>query len=104
MSAQHFVEQDTASKLVMSCKDFNTEIALPLGNDVTVRLRYRIDSNPPEVKTMTIVDAVAGIVEYQWLAGELKPGKMKGQVQIIDADERVLTQFPYFEIPVDSLV
>lgn len=60
-----FVQHDTASKLQVTCVD---ETGTPINlTGCTVSLQYYIGANPPFYsKTMTIMGASTGVVEYQF--------------------------------------
>lgn len=83
-----FVAGDTGSKLELTCKDNDAGTVIDLTGS-TVVLKWK-DAGSLIDKVMTITDAVAGIVEYQFLADELIAPKMRFEVQITDGTGKVL--------------
>lgn len=83
---------DTGSVLKATCTDKDTGIVLPgLGASV-VRLKYRINNDNLKTKTMQVVDAAAGKVEYQFASGDLSSaGSFRGEIEVTDAANKVLT-------------
>ena len=84
-----FVSGDTGSKLEVTCKDDDTGVVINLTGS-TVKLKWDDAAGVLQTKTMTITDAVNGIVEYQFLANELFPRQMKFEVEITDSGSKVL--------------
>lgn len=84
-----FVSGDTGSKLEVTCKDDDTGVVINLTGS-TVKLKWLDAADALQTKTMTITDAVGGIVEYLFLADELIASQMKFEVEITDAVGKVL--------------
>jgi len=85
-----FVENDTGSVLRVTCVDNDTDAAINL-TGATVRLRWRHHNGDVTSKTMNIVTAASGIVEYQFASGELWRGTRSFEVEIADAQGKVIT-------------
>ena len=84
-----FVSGDTGSKLEVTCKDDDTGVVINL-TGATVKLKWRDAAEVLQTKTMTIIDAVNGVVDYQFLADELIAPQMKFEVEITDSGGKVL--------------
>lgn len=98
--ANELVAGDTASKLVVTCKDNATQSVIDL-TGATVRLRYRIDGGALQVKTMTVqTPAANGKADYQWAGGELTAGTLLAEVEITDAAGKVMTSLEPIYLPV----
>ena len=86
-----FVENDTGSVLLVTCKTKAGGIIDLTG--ASVALKYRIDGGTLQTKTMTInPPATAGIVQYQFLAGELIAGEMIEAVEITNSASKVISE------------
>lgn len=86
------VATDTGSKLVATCRDNETKTVIDL-TGATVHLKYKIGTGAVQTKDMTIrTPQSAGVVEYQFLAGELTTGSFTGEVEITSATATVITQ------------
>ena len=84
-----FVSGDTGSKLEVTCKDDDTGVVIDLTGS-TVKLKWLDAAGALQTKTMTITDAVNGVVDYQFLATELISTQMKFEVEITDSGGKVL--------------
>lgn len=84
-----FVEGDTGSKFVHTCKDDDTDSPINLTGS-TVLLRWKNAAGTIVEKTMTITDAANGVVEYQFLANELFSPQMTFEVKITNSSSNVL--------------
>ena len=94
------VQNDTGSKLVVTCKDNETKVVIDL-TGATVRLKYKIDTGTLQTKTMTVPPpATNGKAEYQWLTAELTPGVLEAQIEITDATSKVLTSLDPILLPI----
>lgn len=91
------VENDTGSKLEVTCKDQGPATVIDL-TGATVKLKYRIEDGPLETKTMALGSpTTAGKASYVFLAGELKPGKFRGEIEITDGTGKILTSLGMIE-------
>lgn len=87
----HLVAGDAGSKLVVTCKDSETLVAVNLTGK-TVKLRYTLDGGAVQVKTMTIQNpATAGKAEYQFGASDLTAGTLTGEVRINEGQDDQVT-------------
>lgn len=90
------VEDDTGT--VLHCTVRNKKPVAPIDlTGATVTLRWTINGGSPVQQTMTIVDAAAGRVSYQFGAGELavpigETSALRLNVVVTDAGGKVLTQ------------
>jgi hypothetical protein len=91
-----FVQNDTGSRLLDTAIDNATELPINLTGG-TVRARYKIGGGALQTKQMTITDAANGKAEYLFLAGELAPGSLEGEIEIIDAGGKVITSLETFK-------
>lgn len=82
------VEGDTGSKLRVTCKDNDTGLPIDL-TGATVNLQWKNNASALVTVAMTIIDAVNGIVEYQFLTGQIEPTKMSFQVRITDGSGKI---------------
>ena len=90
------ISGDTGSKLVVTCKDNETQATIDL-TGATVKLRFSIDGAAVAEKTMTIqTPATAGKAEYQFLSADLVAGTMQAEVQITDAGGKIITSLEPF--------
>ncbi|MDQ6989208.1 MAG: BppU family phage baseplate upper protein [Mariprofundaceae bacterium] len=94
-----FVASDTGSKLVVTCKNADTNAVISLSG-ATVTLRYSINGQAVQAKTMSITDAAGGVAEYQFAAGDLVDGELHAEVEITDASGFVITQLIPFRLTV----
>ena len=90
MSAQ-LVAGDTGTILKVTCKDSETGAVLPGLASAVVVLKYRINSGGVISKPMQVVNAVTGLVQYQFAAGELTAGHLKAEVEVTDSGGKLLT-------------
>ena len=73
-----FVEGDTGSSLVFMLADlYGNPIDL---TGATVTFAYQIGSHHEVTGSCVVNDAANGICQYNWGAGELKPGEIMGNV------------------------
>lgn len=89
MSTYQFVAGDTGSKLEVTCKNDADNTAINL-TGATVKLKWKDAGGALQTKTMTITGAVAGVAEYQFLTGELFAGTVDYEVEITDADGKII--------------
>ena len=91
------VEDDTGTVVEYTLVNKKTKAPIDLSG-ATVVLRWTINGGPAVVQqTMTILDAAAGRVSYQFGAGELAvpagtDSAMRLNVKVTDAGGKVLTQ------------
>jgi hypothetical protein len=90
------VEDDTGTVLQGTVRNRKPRTIVNL-TDATVVLRWTIDGGTPVQKDMTIVDASAGRVSYQFGAGDLvvptgEQSQMRLNVVVIDSEGKVTTQ------------
>lgn len=97
--AYDFVSGDTGSKIQVTCKDNDLGTAINL-TGATVTISWENASGTVVTKTMTITNAVSGIAEYQFLAGELLSGKMKFEIVITDAIGKIISNLSLIEVSV----
>ncbi len=88
-AAFSFVEDDTASKLRVTCKNKATGIAIDLTGS-TVQLQWTTRKGEFVEKTMSLVVPANGTAEYQFLDGELEAPNMKFEVEITDGSGNIL--------------
>ena len=84
-----FVSGDTGSKLEETCLDNDTGLAIDLTGS-TVALKWIDKSEALQTKSMTITDAINGVVEYLFLADELFAPQMKFEVEITDSGGNII--------------
>ncbi len=77
----NFVEGDTESALRITCIDSVTSNVLNLSSS-TIKIRWKTKLGVVKLKDMEIIDAIKGVVQYQFLAGELEPPEMSFDVII----------------------
>ena len=80
---------DTGSKLRVTCKDSQTEVAINL-TGAAVKLQWRKADATLASVAMTVTDAVNGVAEYQFLAGELTSPAMDFSVEITDSGGKIV--------------
>lgn len=91
------VVADTGSKLQVTCSDNDTLSVINL-TGATVTLRW-VDANGVlQTKTMTVTNAVGGVAEYLFLAGEIAYPKMKFEVIITDSGGKTITNLELIEV------
>ena len=91
-----FVEADTNSVVRVTITNRQTKLPIDL-TAATVRFRFSIDGGTVKAPTMTIVSpATAGVVEYQFITGDLTPGTMSAATEITFADTTILSQLDVF--------
>ena len=98
--AYEFVAGDTGSKLRVTCQNSDGTVIDLTG--ATVVLKWHDIAGLLVTRTMTIVNAVAGIVEYQFLASELIAKTMDFEVEITDSGGNVLRSLKPLYEPVRS--
>lgn len=76
-----FVAGDTAAVLRVQCMDEETGEPVDLVG-ATVELRWRIAGRPRVTRPMVVVDAAAGLAEYEFAADELRCGELRADVVI----------------------
>jgi hypothetical protein len=75
---------DTITRVRATCKDANTSAIVDL-TSTTVKLKYRINDGVLQTRTMTVVSPpTSGIVEYQFVTGDLTEGWFVGEIEITD--------------------
>ena len=92
-----FVSGDTGSKLVVTVRDSAGAIVDLTG--ATVRFKWRNETTLVE-KVATITSAVGGVVEYQFLTGEIIAPEMKVEVEVTDGSGKVTTGLDLIELTV----
>lgn len=92
-----YVEGDTGTVHgPVTCLDKNGNIIDLTG--ATVNLLYRIEGGSLVTRLMTVNSpATAGIVQYQFITGELTEGEMIGEIQITDVSGFVTTEVCKFK-------
>lgn len=94
------VTGDTASVLRVTCKNRQTKVALDL-TACTVHLHWINKSGVLVQRVMTIESpSTAGIVSYQFAAGEIESSTMKCEVQITNSSGKILTLLAPIELKV----
>ena len=83
------VSGDTGSELEVTCKDDDTGLVINVTGS-TVKLKWIDKAAALQTRTMTITDAVNGIVKYRFLAPDLIAKQMKFEVEITDSGGDVL--------------
>ena len=97
----NFVQADTGSKLIVTCKNEDTGTVIDLTGS-TVKLRYSIDGAATVEQTMTITNPTGGIAEYifgtdELAVGAISPSTMEAEVEIMDGGGKIITQLePFF--------
>lgn len=76
-----FVEDDTNSKLKVTCTRDDTGAAINL-TGATVTLKYKINAGTLATKTMSVEDTTGGVASYTFTSDELAPGIMVAEVQV----------------------
>ena len=92
------VTGDTGSKLVINCKD-GSGVAINL-TGASVRLIWEGADGVIKSKTMTIDNAVNGVVSYTFLAGEIFATKMVLEIEITDSGGKIVTCTDKIELTV----
>lgn len=92
------VTGDTGSKLIVTCRDNETNEVIDL-TGATVKLRWEGDAGVIE-KTMTVTNAAAGIAQYQFLAGEIIVPAMRFEVEITDSGGAIISSLGLIELVV----
>jgi hypothetical protein len=84
------VTGDTGSKLRVTCKDNDTGLPINL-TGATVNLQWKQQNSAGTFVSMamTIVDAVNGIAEYQFLSTDIEPPSMNFQIKITDGSGKI---------------
>lgn len=94
------VAGDTGSKIVLTCRDNQTQAAIDLTGKI-VHLRYRIDGGAMQTKTMAIQSPpTAGKAEYQFGSSDLTAGTFQGEIQIQPGAADQLTSLLPFALQV----
>lgn len=92
-----FVTGDTGTILESTCTDNDTGAVIPL-TGATVVLRWEDDTGSIVTKPMTITDAANGVVQYQFLAGELIAPRMNFEIEITDAGGKIISNLELIEL------
>jgi hypothetical protein len=91
--------------LKYTCRKNSDKSVIDLTGYTSAKLYYRIEGGDLQTKTMTFLSPrTNGQVEYQFLLGELVPGRFHGEIEIIDAAGRTFRQEPAIHFPVRSKV
>ena len=86
-----FAELDTGSTLEVTCKNDADSSLIDL-TGATVKLLYTIARKALETKTMTLdADPKTGKATYKFLTGDLERGEFRGEVEIKDSSEEIIT-------------
>lgn len=93
-----FVTGDTGSKLSIVCVDVQGNV-ISLVNS-TVLLRWKNAIHAVVAESMTVVDAVNGIAEYQFGATDLFSPAMFFEVEITDQNTFIVTNLDLIEVEV----
>lgn len=88
--AYDFVSGDTGSRLLVTCVYNDTGLPMNLSG-ASVKLNYITNTGAAYTKTMTILDAVAGTVEYRFTTIELNALSIEAEVQITDNAGGIVT-------------
>lgn len=78
----NFVEGDTGVKVRVTCTEGDPATVIDLTN-FTVKLRWK-GVGAIQERTMTVINAVGGIVQYQFVADELTADEMEFEVVLTD--------------------
>lgn len=81
--AYDFVSNDTGSVLQVTCTSKSSGAAINL-TGATVKLKWPGSNRTVVERTMTLVTPLAGVVSYQFVAGELFGPEMRFEVEITD--------------------
>jgi len=84
-----FVEDDTGSKLEVTCKNDSDKSVIDLTGS-TVKIRWKNLAGAVQEKTMTVTNAAGGVAEYQFAAGELEIGRNSYEIEITDSGGGVI--------------
>jgi hypothetical protein len=79
-----FVSNDTGSILQVTCTKASDNSAINL-TGATVKLKWFNPARTVVERTMTLVTPLSGIVNYQFLAGDLYAPAMSFEVEITDS-------------------
>jgi hypothetical protein len=91
-----FVAADTNSVVRVTIVNKQTRGVIDLTN-TTVLFIFSIDSGPTKSATMTVLaPALDGVVEYQFVVGDLVEGTMTAAIQVTFADTTILSQLDSF--------
>lgn len=91
------VVSDTGSKLQVTCSDNETLAVINL-TGATVSLRWVDPAGVLQTKAMTVTNAVGGIAEYLFAAGEIAYPKMKFEVIITDSGGKTISNLDLIEV------
>jgi len=92
-----FVTGDTGTILRTTCIDNDTgEVIILTG--ATIVVRWEDETGTIVTKPMTINDAANGIVQYQFLAGELIAPRMKFEIEITDVSGNIISNLELIEL------
>lgn len=92
-----YVTGDTGTLLQSTCTDNETGEVIVL-TGATVVVRWEDEAGAVVTKPMTITDAANGIVQYQFLGGELIAPRMKFEVEITDAGGKIISNLELIEL------
>jgi|SRR5215831_10191848 len=98
--ATDLVAGDTGSVLRVTLLDNETSNPVPGLASSTVRMKYRARNGQLVTRQMTIQDAVAAIVTYQFVAGELIAGPLTGEFEVVDSGGQIVTSLTPFNLTV----
>jgi len=87
--ANEFVQDDSGSKLEVTCKNDADKSVIDL-TGATVMARWKDKAGTVVERTMTVTDAAGGVAEYQFAAGELEAGTTGYEIEITDAQGGVI--------------
>ncbi len=95
-----FVAGDTNSVVRVTVVNKQTRAVIDLTN-ATVLFIYTIDTGSTQSRTMTVLSpATAGVVEYQFVTGDLVAGAMIANIEVTFADATILSQLDSFTFQV----
>lgn len=85
--ATDWVEGDSKTVLQATCKDQDGAVIDLTG--FSAKLFYRINNAPLLERTMTVYNAAAGVLRYQFTAQEMLPGMFEGEIKIYDGNDQL---------------
>jgi len=88
-----FVETDTGAFLQVACRDAATGAAMNLASSTAV-LRYSLNGAAAIERAMIVVDAAAGLAQYQFTAGELVAGNLRCEVTVTSGAGTLTSEAP----------
>lgn len=84
------VTGDTGSILRATCKDGSTGAAINLSG-ASVIARWIDNAGATISRSMTVTDAINGIAQYQFAAGEIVAPQMRIEIEVTDASGKITT-------------